>query len=181
MDGHTHRQSPPVTREYGPPAKYSSKASQGRKGYNFIFDFHFPLPFPFSFTYPPPSLLPGFPGPSSSVSPQRLPASPLRRRRRLLRARDKQGRSRLPRPLRTGGMTRKKKGARGRRPRREAGDEWWPRRYADEEWPHLVDMVLSWSLEDVMDEGLFKNKVGCTAAPLVFLGCSSRVGCAVLP
>lgn len=46
-----------MTRECGPPGRYSSEASQGRKGYNFIFDFHFPLPFPFSFTYPP-----SFPG-----------------------------------------------------------------------------------------------------------------------
>uniref|UniRef100_N1QU66 Uncharacterized protein n=1 Tax=Aegilops tauschii TaxID=37682 RepID=N1QU66_AEGTA len=71
-------------------------------------------------------------------------------------------------------MTRKKKGARGRRPRREAGDEWWPRRYADEEWPHLVDMVLSWSLEDVMDEGLFKNKL--KRIPSIFNDIKSYLG-----
>ena len=27
------------------------------------------------------------------------------------------------------------------------------------EWPNLVDVVLSWRLEDVMNEGLFKDKV----------------------
>ncbi|XP_037478769.1 ATP-dependent helicase upf1-like isoform X2 [Triticum dicoccoides] len=71
-------------------------------------------------------------------------------------------------------MTRKKKGARGRRPRREAGDEWWPRRYADQEWPHLVDMVLSWRLEDVMDEGLFKDKL--KMIPSIFNDIKSYLG-----
>jgi senataxin len=27
------------------------------------------------------------------------------------------------------------------------------------EWPNLVDVVLSWRLEDVMNEGFFKDKV----------------------
>jgi hypothetical protein len=30
---------------------------------------------------------------------------------------------------------------------------------AGEEWPNLVDVVLAWSLEDVMNEDLFKDKV----------------------
>ncbi|WVZ86864.1 hypothetical protein U9M48_033583 [Paspalum notatum var. saurae] len=33
------------------------------------------------------------------------------------------------------------------------------RQYAGEDWPNLVDVILSWSLEDVMNEGLFKDKV----------------------
>ncbi|CAL5030416.1 unnamed protein product [Urochloa decumbens] len=33
------------------------------------------------------------------------------------------------------------------------------RKNAGEEWPDLVDVVLSWSLEDVMNEDLFKDKV----------------------
>jgi senataxin len=30
---------------------------------------------------------------------------------------------------------------------------------AGEGWPNLVDVVLAWSLEDVMNEDLFKDKV----------------------
>lgn len=33
------------------------------------------------------------------------------------------------------------------------------RKDAGEEWPNLVDVVLSWSLRDVMNEDLFKDKV----------------------
>ncbi|KAJ1272390.1 hypothetical protein BS78_06G198300 [Paspalum vaginatum] len=33
------------------------------------------------------------------------------------------------------------------------------RQYTGEDWPNLVDVILSWSLEDVMNEGLFKDKV----------------------
>jgi hypothetical protein len=55
-------------------------------------------------------------------------------------------------------MTRRKRGGRGRGPRWNAQEE-WPGTYVDEDWPNLVDMVLSWSLEDVMDDGLFKNEV----------------------
>jgi hypothetical protein len=36
------------------------------------------------------------------------------------------------------------------------------RKDAREEWPDLVDVILSWSLKDVMNEGLFKDKVGTT-------------------
>jgi senataxin len=54
-------------------------------------------------------------------------------------------------------MTRRK-GGRGRGPRWNAQEE-WPGMNVDEDWPNLVDMVLSWSLEDVMDDGLFKNEV----------------------
>jgi hypothetical protein len=36
---------------------------------------------------------------------------------------------------------------------------------AVEEWPNLVNVVLSWSLVDVMNEGLFKDKVGLGAPP----------------
>jgi hypothetical protein len=56
-------------------------------------------------------------------------------------------------------MTRRRKGGRGRAPRRNAEEE-WPGKNADGDWPSLVDLVLSWSLEDVMDEDVFKNKVG---------------------
>jgi len=31
-----------------------------------------------------------------------------------------------------------------------------------EEWPNLVEVILSWSLEDVMNEGLLRDKVGTT-------------------
>ncbi|KAM0906286.1 hypothetical protein ACQ4PT_016852 [Festuca glaucescens] len=54
-------------------------------------------------------------------------------------------------------MTRRRRGGRGRAPRRNAEEE-WSGKDADEDWPNLVDMVLSWSLEDVMDEDVFKNK-----------------------
>jgi hypothetical protein len=56
-------------------------------------------------------------------------------------------------------MTRRRKGGRGRGPRRNTEEE-RPGKNADDDWPSLVDMVLSWSLEDVMDEDVFKNKVG---------------------
>ncbi|KAM0923991.1 hypothetical protein ACQ4PT_005165 [Festuca glaucescens] len=55
-------------------------------------------------------------------------------------------------------MTRRRRGGRGRAPRRNAEEE-WSGKNADEDWPNLVDMVLSWSLEDIMDEDVFKNKV----------------------
>lgn len=34
------------------------------------------------------------------------------------------------------------------------------RKEAGEKWPNLVDVILSWKLHDVMNEGLFKGKVG---------------------
>jgi hypothetical protein len=37
------------------------------------------------------------------------------------------------------------------------------RKDAGEEWPNVVNVVLSWKLQDVMNEGFFKDKVG---APL---------------
>ena len=37
------------------------------------------------------------------------------------------------------------------------------RKDAGEEWPNLVDVVLSWNLKDVMNEDLFKDKVGASA------------------
>jgi hypothetical protein len=37
------------------------------------------------------------------------------------------------------------------------------RKDAREEWPDLVDVVLAWSLKDVMNEGLFKDKVGASS------------------
>ncbi|XP_051219250.1 helicase SEN1 [Lolium perenne] len=55
-------------------------------------------------------------------------------------------------------MIRRRRGGRGRGPRRNAEDE-RPGKNADDDWPSLVDMVLSWSLEDVMDEDVFKNKL----------------------
>jgi hypothetical protein len=47
-------------------------------------------------------------------------------------------------------MIRRGGGGRGRGARREG---------AGVEWPNLVDVVLSWRLEDVMNEGLFMDKV----------------------
>jgi hypothetical protein len=70
-------------------------------------------------------------------------------------------------------MTRRRRGGRGRGPRRNAEEE-RPGKNADDDWPSLVDMVLSWSLEDVMDEDVFKNKVGLQC-------CSFRFPRSVLP
>jgi len=41
------------------------------------------------------------------------------------------------------------------------------RKDAGEEWPNLVDVVLSWRLTDVMNEDLFKDKVGATHTDLL--------------
>uniref|UniRef100_A0ACD5UEM4 Uncharacterized protein n=1 Tax=Avena sativa TaxID=4498 RepID=A0ACD5UEM4_AVESA len=70
-------------------------------------------------------------------------------------------------------MTRRRRGGRGRGPGRNVEEE-WPRRNADGDWPDLVDMVLSWSLEDVMDDGLFKNKV--KRIPSIFNDIKSYLG-----
>ncbi|GJN01954.1 hypothetical protein PR202_ga19259 [Eleusine coracana subsp. coracana] len=40
-----------------------------------------------------------------------------------------------------------------------AGGSGVQRKNAGQEWPNLVDVILSWSLQDVMNEGLFKGKV----------------------
>lgn len=40
------------------------------------------------------------------------------------------------------------------------GGRTFQRNNAGEEWPNLVGVVLSWSLADVMNENLFKDKVG---------------------
>ncbi|GJN26633.1 hypothetical protein PR202_gb14582 [Eleusine coracana subsp. coracana] len=40
-----------------------------------------------------------------------------------------------------------------------AGGSGVQRKNAGQEWPNLVDVILSWSLQDVMNEGLFKDKV----------------------
>jgi len=43
----------------------------------------------------------------------------------------------------------------------------YQRKDAGEEWPNLVDVVLSWRLTDVMNEDLFKDKVGATHTDLL--------------
>jgi len=52
---------------------------------------------------------------------------------------------------------------RGRGSGGRGGGRMFQRKDAGEEWPNLVDVVLSWNLKDVMNEDLFKDKVGASA------------------
>ncbi|CAL4906592.1 unnamed protein product [Urochloa decumbens] len=53
------------------------------------------------------------------------------------------------------------------------------RKDAGEEWPNLVDVVLSWSLKDVMNERLFKDKV--KKIPSTFRDLKSYLECFTSP